>query len=204
MDNQRLWRVVLDNCAEHQILFTRYDDASVARASEIVDASSACRVLPSRIRTLLRTRPEDVGLGRPGVGSAREPEDPRCRRQGDQGGLFADWVRRQGRPQNTFAEQPADGVSILLGQACRVRLERTCCSDHGDKRNENKAATNLFQIHQTVISGKVDISHCFLECGRQQTQPSLPELEIGSRHRFLDSDRSQGLRPLATLRLPIA
>src|SRR5512132_854039 len=74
-DNQRLWGVVPDNCAEHKIPFARYNDASVSRASEMVNASLACRVLPGHIRTLLRTRPEDVGLRRPGVGSARKPEN---------------------------------------------------------------------------------------------------------------------------------
>src|SRR5512132_3829278 len=40
-DNQRLWRVGADNCAEHKIPFARYDDATVTRASEMVDASLA-------------------------------------------------------------------------------------------------------------------------------------------------------------------
>src|SRR5512132_2761634 len=132
-DNQRLWWVVPDKCAEHKIPFARYNDASVTRASEMVNASLACRVLPGRIRTLLRTRPEDVGLRRPGVGSARKPENPSRRRQGNQGRLFANWVCRQGRPQNVFAEQPVDGASVLLGQARRARLGNTCCSDRGDK-----------------------------------------------------------------------
>jgi hypothetical protein len=98
-------------------------------------------------------------------------------------------------------------LPILLGQACRVRLERTCCSDHGDKRNENKVARSVEPLPDKPNSHfqeKWISAIAILECGRQQTQPSLPELEIGSRHRFLDSDRSQGLRPLATLRLPIA